>query len=450
MALPGKENPFAKGLSERPPSAGMNEKKSFIKIPLSTGNLPDTIKENSPNQSTPEPVALLAIANTAIAEKTIAEFIVDDSSIARKTSSHKTTKRLPMADFAIARSAIERGASHKAMRVEYATEKDTIAKLADRKSGYTRIDNFVFDVLIPKISSASASIVYLYLWRRSFGFHKPSVCLSHQIISESVGLSKRAVQEAILRLNELNVIQTKRAYETAIPEHFIIRFQEAESTESAVAETAIAESAVVKNTHSYSKIYHSAIAESATTKRKDLNKEINSLSLRQVPKPWEEFTSQLTEKARERAERVFQSLIKQFPNDPMDEIAECPKNLERFGAPDGTPWAQINSPIGLMESSWPQLKEFFRKQILEANKTQNSRQRVKEERLKIEAEGRLLAEEQQRREETFLKAFPSEQERLEVIKKYIRNSPFRADMELGKRMAIEMWWGETEGPNQEV
>lgn len=447
MALPGKENPFAKGLSERPPSSGMNEKKSFIKIPLSTGNLPDTIKEDSPNLNTAAPAAFSATAAPAIANSAIAQFATATFSAPSQTGAAVS---LTVADYAIAGSATEEDMSRKATRAEYAAEKDTIAKLAERKSGYTRIDNFVFDVLIPKIGSASASIVYLYLWRRSLGFQKPSVCLSHQIISESVGLSKRAVQEAVIRLNELNVIKTKRAYETAIPEHFMLRFKEAESTESAIAEHAIVDSAIAKNAPSYSKICHSAIAESATTKRKDLKKEINSLSLRQVPKSWEEFTAQLTEKARERAEQVFQSLIKQYPDDQIDEIAECPKNLERFGAPDGTPWTQIKSPVGLMESSWPQLREFFRKQIVEKNKGQAKRQQVISKRLKIEAEEKLLAEEQQKREKVFLKTFPGEQERQEVIKKYIKNSPFRADMELGKRMAIEMWWGETERPTQEV
>lgn len=444
MALPGKENPFAKGLSERPPSSGMNEKKSFIKIPLSTGNLPDTIKENSPNLNTFAHVAFSATAVPAIADSAIAQFTTAAFSAPRQQGI-----KAAMVNYATAESAIEEDMSHKATRAEYAAEKDTIAKLADKKSGYTRIDNFVFDALIPKIGSASASIVYLYLWRRSLGFQRPSVFLSHQIISESVGLSKRAVQEAILKLNELNVIKTKRAYETAIPEHFIIPFKGAESTESAIAENAIEDPAIAKNGPSYSKIYHSAIAESATTKRKGLKKEINSLSHRQVPKPWKEFTAQLTEKARERAEQVFQSLIKQYPDEQMDEIAECPKNLERFGAPDGTPWTQIKSPVGLMESSWPQLREFFRKQIGERDMRQAKRQQVISERLKIEAEEKLLAEEQQRREKVFLKTFPAEQERQEVIKKYIKNSPFRADMELGKRMAIEMWWDETERSNQE-
>lgn len=437
MALPGKENPFAKGLSEKPPLAGMNEKKSFIKIPLSASDPSDTIKKDPLiwAKQTPNSVADFAIAKPTIANYTTAESIIPN-----KTTSDQTVNHGNIAELAIANSATEEDVSHKATRAEYAAAKDTIAKLADKKSGYTRIDNFVFDLLIPKIGSASASIVYLYLWRRSLGFQKPSVSLSHQIISESVGLSKRAVQEAVLRLNELNVIQTKRAYETAIPEHFIVRFKEAESTELDIAESAIANSAIAENDSSYSRIRHSAIAESATTKiNYNTYMEKKSLSLIQVPKPWEQFTAQLTEKARERAERVFQSLIKQFPNDSIDEIAECPKNLERFGAPDGTAWSKINSPIGLMESSWPQLKEFFRQQISEANKTQVARQKIKAQRLEEIAKESFMLEEEQRREKVFLDAFPDEDERKKIIQNYVAGSPFSAEGILGTRIAIEKW-----------
>ena len=140
MALPGKENPFAKGLSEKPPLAGMNEKKSFIKIPLSASDPSDTIKKDPLiwAKETPNFVADFAIAKPTIANYTIAQSTIANKTTSDQTANHGKTAELAIADLTIANSATEEDVSHKATRAEYAAAKDTIAKLADKKSGYTR------------------------------------------------------------------------------------------------------------------------------------------------------------------------------------------------------------------------------------------------------------------------------------------------------------------------
>jgi hypothetical protein len=211
----------------------------------------------------------------------------------------------------------------------------------------------------------------------------------------------------------------------------------------AIANDTTASAAIAPDTTPYSGDCHTAIAEAATTKRK-LNKETKSLSQTDNPELWTQFTAQLTEKARERANRVFQSLKTQFPNDPVTEIAECPQNLKRFGAPDGTPWEKLSSPIGLMESSWPQLREYFRKRLGETAKLSNAREQLEADRKKAAEQDRIEAEEGQHRRDAFFAAFPDEQGRREVVHKYLVGLPFKPDSKIGQGIAIGKWWEQTQ------
>lgn len=466
MALPGKDNPFTNGLTEKAPELGIRAKKLFIKIPLSTGEIPKTQETGSPplphinSETTADAIVNYAIAKSTTVEsreftetlphleRTTAENAIVDLAISNPTIAFSAQALTAIAKPTIADTS-DANKDKKATKVEYAIAKTAIADLADKKGGYTRVDNYVFDVLMPKIGSAPAAVVYLYLWRRSLGFQKPSVSLSHQIIAEAVGLSKRTIQEAIARLNELNLIRTHRAYETAIPEHSILRPwgtanepKRVNDTTYAVADSAIASAPIAKNDACYSADYPPAIAESATIKRK-VNKETKkSLSPIDLPDAWNAFTAQLTEKARERADRVFQSLKNHFPADPVNEIAEAPKNLERFGAPDGTAWGKIGSPIGLIESSWPQLRDFFRKRIAETERAEHSRQRIEVEQIKVQEQETRAAEESERRRSAFFEAFPEEQGRREAIQKYLVGFPFNADGLIGQNIAIGRWQDE--------
>lgn len=160
-----------------------------------------------------------------------------------------------------------------------AIRKKLLVKSNERNFGYTKIDNFFFDILMPKIASPSASMIYLFLFRRSLGFHKYSVKMSHQTIAESVGLSKRAVQNALLLLNKLNIIKSSRTHKTAIPEHFIIRLKESESGMQFIENTEQDELAIAENDECYGKIFHRTIADFATFKKKEEIKILNNFEI---------------------------------------------------------------------------------------------------------------------------------------------------------------------------
>jgi hypothetical protein len=89
------------------------------------------------------------------------------------------------------------------------------------------IDDYVFDVLMRDLvghdRSPSAFLVYLHLWSRTVGRREKSARLSHQMIADSTGLSKSAVQTAIRRLLRRQLVGVHRDTVTAVPEYRIAR-----------------------------------------------------------------------------------------------------------------------------------------------------------------------------------------------------------------------------------
>jgi len=83
------------------------------------------------------------------------------------------------------------------------------------------VDACVIDTLMPDLvghdRQPSAFVVYLCLWRLTGGGTK-RVTVSLRDLSEHTGLSKRAVQDALLRLHRRRLIGVKRESITAIPE----------------------------------------------------------------------------------------------------------------------------------------------------------------------------------------------------------------------------------------
>ncbi len=79
MALPGKTNPFTHGLVEEPPATGLLAKKTFIKIPLSTGSgeLAASSVEHGPTSTT----------KSDHKKKTFSRGIRPDTVLREKTSS---------------------------------------------------------------------------------------------------------------------------------------------------------------------------------------------------------------------------------------------------------------------------------------------------------------------------------------------------------------------------
>ena len=89
------------------------------------------------------------------------------------------------------------------------------------------LDAYVIDVLMPDLVAhdrqPSAFILYLRLWRATNGGRAASPALSLRDLSESTGLSKRAIQNAVDSLERRQLIGVDRALPTAVPRYRVLR-----------------------------------------------------------------------------------------------------------------------------------------------------------------------------------------------------------------------------------
>src|SRR3954447_22694420 len=83
------------------------------------------------------------------------------------------------------------------------------------------IDAYVLDTLMHDLvghdRAPSAFIVYLHLWRESFGAGAPTVQTSLRAIAEGTGLSKRGVQDALAVLSKRQLVGIARQAITDVP-----------------------------------------------------------------------------------------------------------------------------------------------------------------------------------------------------------------------------------------
>lgn len=90
-----------------------------------------------------------------------------------------------------------------------------------------QVDEYVLDVLMPDLighdRQPSAFIVYLRLWRLTGGGKKKSGPLSLRDLSDQTGLSKRAIQDAVDRLERRQLVSVERAMPTAVPAYKVLR-----------------------------------------------------------------------------------------------------------------------------------------------------------------------------------------------------------------------------------
>ncbi len=97
----------------------------------------------------------------------------------------------------------------------------------DKRVKRLNIDPYIIDTLMPDLVGhdrrPAAFFVYLYLWRQTGQRRKPRSQRSLREISEGTGLSKRAVQDAILRLVGRGLISVLRESITAVPEYTVHR-----------------------------------------------------------------------------------------------------------------------------------------------------------------------------------------------------------------------------------
>ena len=390
----------------------------------------------TPNRSEPtDPEAPSAIVNLSIAKikerHPIAVFTEATPAIAKTT---------------IAYTEEGEGNSRKSTQVEYVTAKTTIAALADKKHGYTRVDNYVFDSLLPSIENPAAALLYLYLWRRTIGFQKLSVELSHQILSDAVGISKRTVQEAIALLNDKGLVKTTRAYSTAIPRHTIQKpwlvgedFSDA-MADNPTAAVAIGDASTAQTAGSYSENCQAAIAASATTKRKVLNKENKSLSL---PEIFKTRLATLTESQAKREREGFEGLSRQYPGEG-EEIAETLHFLASTGKDlSGAP---LRSPMGLLLTNYPQVRNYLRERSAAATGAQVRKQEQAQLKAQELEKEQLEADMFRKRETAFSNAFKTEEEQRLAIDQWGSAAPWIRDKQgpLARHFAINAWASQRE------
>ncbi|MEO6194729.1 MAG: helix-turn-helix domain-containing protein [Thermoanaerobaculia bacterium] len=89
------------------------------------------------------------------------------------------------------------------------------------------IDAYVLDSLMADLvghdRQPSAFLVYLFLWRRTWGSGEATARVSLLDISMGTGLSKRAVQEALRLLAKRRLLSIQREGITAIPVYEVLR-----------------------------------------------------------------------------------------------------------------------------------------------------------------------------------------------------------------------------------
>lgn len=393
-------------------------------------------------QSSPKTSAAVenATASFAIAEPATASFAAATPAIEKPAQAEPAIASITKEHSATAKDAVvistsEAGGPKKSTQAEFAIAKSTIAALADKKHGYTRIDNYVFDSLLPQLADAGASIVYLYLWRRTIGFQRISVDLSHQIIADAVGLSKRTVQDAIYKLNEKGLIRTVRAYSTAIPQHFIQKPWATGMENDAIADTAVEASATATAASTYSENRHAAIAEAATNKRNSSNKENKTLSL---PEALRERLAALTEAQAEREKKEFFSLSKQFPGEE-NEIIEALLFLEATGRDlSGQP---LRSAIGLLRTNYPQIRNYLREQKSSQGALDARRKFEQDSRAQEHLKAQLEVEEFRSREVAFVSKYPDASAQEAAIEEWAKSAPWIKDKRgvLARQFAINAW-----------
>jgi DNA-binding MarR family transcriptional regulator len=89
------------------------------------------------------------------------------------------------------------------------------------------IDDYVLDILMPDLvghdHQPAAFLVYLHLYRAAQRQRWRPVSASLRMIAEGTGLSKSSVQIALERLRSRELIRSKSAHATALPQHHVLR-----------------------------------------------------------------------------------------------------------------------------------------------------------------------------------------------------------------------------------
>jgi hypothetical protein len=89
-----------------------------------------------------------------------------------------------------------------------------------------RTDPYIIDTLMRDLvthsHSSAAFLVYLQLYRQTHGAGRESMAMSHAVLSESTGLSRRSVQTAVAHLADRRLIRRRKARPTSVPVYTVL------------------------------------------------------------------------------------------------------------------------------------------------------------------------------------------------------------------------------------
>jgi hypothetical protein len=89
-----------------------------------------------------------------------------------------------------------------------------------------KIDPYLPDTLMRDLvahsRSSSSFLVYFQLYCLSHGTGRSSIAMSHSVIAEMTGLSKRSVQTAIKHLIDRRLLKSHKARPTSLPVYTVL------------------------------------------------------------------------------------------------------------------------------------------------------------------------------------------------------------------------------------
>lgn len=89
-----------------------------------------------------------------------------------------------------------------------------------------KLDPYLIDTLMRDLvahsRSSAAFLVYLQLYRHTHGPGRESVAMSHKVLADLIGISKRSVQTALAHLIARRLIRRRKSRPTATPVYTVL------------------------------------------------------------------------------------------------------------------------------------------------------------------------------------------------------------------------------------
>jgi hypothetical protein len=139
---------------------------------------------------------------------------VDDISVDKKSADVKSADRISVDkrsadDRSVDKVYETKGFVKNEVTANFQSHRQSISGVCELRKIRKKIyfDSYVFDSLISKINSPSASLLYIYLYRRTIAEGNQTIQISGTVLSEVLGFSSKAVRSAIKFLIELGFLE---------------------------------------------------------------------------------------------------------------------------------------------------------------------------------------------------------------------------------------------------